>query len=78
MDGVVTVFDLDSMSMIQQLAVTKGCNSFSINEQTSLLVAAGKRKVENFLILFTVNIYKGKALISLTVSPHDTNDLVLE
>ena len=49
LDGMVTVFNLDSMALIQQLAGTKGCTVYSTNEQMNLLLAAGKKKIDLYV-----------------------------
>ena len=67
MDGLVTVFDLDSMSMMQQIPNTRGVTSFSINESTSVLVAAGKRKVD--ILIWTEKGLVHRREISLSESP---------
>jgi hypothetical protein len=45
LDGMLTVFDVESMEIIQQLQASKGCVSYSIVETNNLLVLIGKKKL---------------------------------
>jgi hypothetical protein len=46
---MITVFNVDNMGMTQQLVGSKGCSSFSTNEDTDLLVSSGKRKIDLYI-----------------------------
>lgn len=48
-DGMITVFNLDTLEIFQQLAGSKGCTLYSTNEDTNLLLAAGKRKIDVYV-----------------------------
>ena len=45
LDGMLTVFDVESMEIIQQLQASKGCVSYSIIETNNLLILVGKKKL---------------------------------
>ena len=46
---MITVFNLDSLEIFQQLAGSRGCTLYSTNEDTNLLLAAGKKKIDIYV-----------------------------
>jgi len=44
-DGMITAFDINAFQVKSQLADTKGCHCFSINERNFSIVVANKKKI---------------------------------
>eukprot|EP01041_Mallomonas_annulata_P002439 gene2439-4730_t len=49
MDGCITVYDLTTYRLVCQLQETKGCRSFSYNEQENILCVIQSRKISLYV-----------------------------
>lgn len=68
-DGSVAAYDISSLSLVQQLTETKDCSMFAVNERTSLLCVAGKKKFDVFVWQGTQQGFVHRKEISRSESP---------
>ena len=48
-DGIITVYDINTLQVLCQLPETKGCTMFSISERNTLLAVLNKKKLTLYL-----------------------------
>ena len=48
-DGIITVYDINTLQVLCQLIETKGCTMFSVSERNSLLAVLNKKKLTLYL-----------------------------
>lgn len=48
-DGIITVYDINTLQVLCQLPETKGCTMFSISERNALLAVLNKKKLTLYL-----------------------------
>ena len=48
-DGIITVYDVNTCQCVAQLLDTKGCTMYSVHESSTMLVVGNKRKISFYL-----------------------------